>query len=244
MVGMLGVTDIGTYILGTIAIILLPGPNALFVLTTAARHGVRSGYRAAAGIFVGDWVLMGASAAGVASLLHALPPLFFVIKYAGAVYLAYVGGSMVVNAVRQWRHPTTQPSTGTGEMPTDTRSSARVGASDPTIGDASPIVNGRPVRRFRRALLISLLNPKAILFMISFFAQFLDPTYPRPLVTFLFLATILQICSFAFLSVLIFGGGYLAARVRGRRLLRHGFNAGVGAIFLGFGVKLATATLS
>ena len=36
---MLGVTDLWTYVLGTIAIVLLPGPNSLFVLSTAARHG-------------------------------------------------------------------------------------------------------------------------------------------------------------------------------------------------------------
>ena len=67
---MLGVTDIWTYVLGTVAIILLPGPNSLYVLSTAARHGVRAGYRAAAGVFLGDWVLMIAAALGVASLLR------------------------------------------------------------------------------------------------------------------------------------------------------------------------------
>ena len=37
---MLGVTDIWTYVLGTAAIILLPGPNSIFVLTTSARRGL------------------------------------------------------------------------------------------------------------------------------------------------------------------------------------------------------------
>ena len=39
---MLGVTDIWTYVIGTVAVILLPGPNSLFVLSTAARSGVRA----------------------------------------------------------------------------------------------------------------------------------------------------------------------------------------------------------
>jgi leucine efflux protein len=43
MAGMLGITDLPTYLLGTVAIILLPGPNSLFVLSTAARRGVRVG---------------------------------------------------------------------------------------------------------------------------------------------------------------------------------------------------------
>ena len=48
MAGVLGITDIWTYVLGTVAIILLPGPNSLFVLSTAAKRGVAVGYRAAA----------------------------------------------------------------------------------------------------------------------------------------------------------------------------------------------------
>ena len=46
----------------------------------------------------------------------------------------------------------------------------------PTPREAMP-AGGQP---FRRALVISLLNPKAILFFISFFIQFLDPTYAYP----------------------------------------------------------------
>src|SRR5688500_15780980 len=100
---MLGITDLGTYGLGIIALVLLPGANTLFVLATAARDGIRAGYRAATGIFVGDWILMMAAAAGVASLLRAYPPLFLVIKYAGGAYLAWIGLNLVIDAVRRWR---------------------------------------------------------------------------------------------------------------------------------------------
>ncbi len=218
---MLGVADLWTYVLGTIAIVLLPGPNSLYVLSTAARHGVRAGYRAAAGVFLGDWALMIAAALGVASLLKAYPPLFVVIKYAGAAYLAYVGLTMSVGAVRRWRRrPDPEPA-----------------AHRP----APPAGVGVP---FRRALVISLLNPKAILFMISFFIQFLDPTYAYPALSFLLLALIMQVCSVIYLSTLIFGGTYLAGQFRRRRRLASGLTAGVGALFVGFGVRLATASVS
>ena len=61
---MFGITDLGTYLLGTIAIVLLPGPNSMFVLSVAARRGVRAGYAGAAGVFVGDAVLMLLTALG------------------------------------------------------------------------------------------------------------------------------------------------------------------------------------
>ncbi|HEY8533195.1 MAG TPA: leucine efflux protein LeuE [Micromonospora sp.] len=213
---MVGITDLGTFVLGTVAIILLPGPNSLFVLAVAARQGVAAGYRAASGIFLGDTVLMTLSAAGVASLLKAYPPLYLTIKWAGAAYLAYLGFGMVRDAWRRWR----------GHHPER--------AKAPQDSD--------PVRHpFRRAALISLLNPKAILFFVSFFIQFVDPAYPYPALSFLVLGAVVQLVSAIYLSVLIFTGTFFAAQFRRRRRLAAGLTTAVGALFLGFGLKLATS---
>ncbi|BCB82381.1 leucine efflux protein LeuE [Phytohabitans flavus] len=211
---MLGITDIWTYVLGTVAIILLPGPNSLFVLSTAARRGVASGYKAAAGVFLGDTVLMVLSAAGVASLLKAYPPVFLAIKYAGAVYLGYVGVQMLRGAWRRWRSPS--------------RTAAPTAAAEPAFNP------------FRRAAVISLLNPKAILFFISFFIQFVDPSYAYPALSFLLLGLIAQLASALYLTLLIFAGTALAAQFRRRRRLAAGATTAAGTIFLGFGLKLAT----
>ncbi|HEY5763760.1 MAG TPA: leucine efflux protein LeuE [Rhodocyclaceae bacterium] len=210
-----GVTDLATFILGTIFIVLLPGPNSLYVMTVASRSGVGRGYRGACGIFVGDAILMLLAATGAASLLHASPALFGVIKYAGAGYLAWIGLGLLRSAPALWR--------GT--------------AHD---AERPPDAAGRP---FRTALIISLMNPKAILFFVSFFIQFVDPAYPNPVVPFLILGVIVQICSALYLSALIFGGVYLAEQFRRRRRLSGIATGGVGALFMGFGFKLAGATL-
>lgn len=212
---MLGITDLTTFVIGTIAIVLLPGPNSLFVLSVAARRGVRAGYAAACGVFAGDTVLMVLAAAGAASLLKALPELFFVIKLVGAAYLAWVGLQLLAGALRRWR-----------------------GQSAPVKAEAQDL--SQP---FRKAFVISLLNPKAILFFVSFFLQFVDPSYPWPALTFLGLGFIVQVCSAIYLSVLIFAGARLAAAFAERRRLASLASSGVGALFLGFGAKLATASL-
>ncbi|MEU8261126.1 leucine efflux protein LeuE [Micromonospora sp. NPDC048999] len=221
MSGVLGITDIWTYVLGTVAIVLLPGPNSLFVLSTAAKRGVRAGYRAAGGVFVGDSVLMFLSAAGVASLLKAYPPLFLVVKYAGAGYLGYVGLTMLRGAWRRWRD-----------------------RNDPTtprlIDAAEPAAMTSP---FRKALVISLLNPKAILFFISFFIQFVDPGYAWPVLSFMLLGLIAQVASALYLTALIFTGTFLAAQFHRRRRLAAGATTGIGMLFLGFSLKLATASV-
>jgi leucine efflux protein len=209
-----GITDLWTYVLGTIAIVLLPGPNSLFVASVAARQGVRAGYRAACGVFLGDTLLMIAAAAGAASLLTAYPPLFLVVKYAGAAYLAWVGLGILRGAFRRRRADAAAPAA----EPADVRSP------------------------FRRAALISLLNPKAILFFVSFFIQFVDPGYAWPALSFLVLGAILQVCSALYLTGLIVGGRCLAAQFARRRRLSSGLAAGVGAVFIAFSAKLATAT--
>ena len=94
---------------------------------------------------------------------------------------------------------------------------------------------------FRRALVISLLNPKAILFLLSFFVQFIDPQYESPAVPFLILSAIIMVSSMAYLSALIFAGVRLAQTFRRRVRLTASLSAGVGGLFMWFAAKLAGA---
>ncbi|MGC5012397.1 LysE family transporter [Streptosporangium sp. DT93] len=87
------------------------------------------------------------------------------------------------------------------------------------------------------------MNPKAILFFVSFFIQFVSPDYHAPALSFLILGAICQVFSVLYLSILIFGGTFLAMRLRARRGLSSGLRAGVGALFIGFGVRPATGPL-
>ncbi|WP_119286822.1 leucine efflux protein LeuE [Streptomyces sp. YIM 130001] len=216
---MLGVTDLPTYLIGVALIVLLPGPNSLYVLSVAARRGVRTGYRAALGVVCGDTVLMTLSAAGVASLLQGNAVLFGIVKYAGAAYLTWLAIGMMRSAWNLWR--------------TRAERAAEAGAApaNPTEGEAE--------RPYRRAFVISLLNPKAILFFISFFVQFVDPGYAYPALSFVVLGAFAQLASVLYLSALIFGGTRLAAAFRSRRRLSAGATSAAGALFLGFAVKLS-----
>jgi leucine efflux protein len=216
-----GVMHLWTYVAGVVFIVLLPGPNSMYVLSLAARRGVKAGYRAACGVFAGDTVLMVLSSAGVASLLRANPLLFSVVKYGGAAYLLYLGFGMLRGARRRLREP--------------------AGASAGQVPQAAQADDARP---FRKALLISLLNPKAILFFVSFFIQFVDPAFGHPVLPFAVLGAIAQLASFLYLSTLIFFGARLAEHFRRRRLLSAGASGGVGGLFIGFSVKLALASLN
>lgn len=66
---MFGFTDLTAYLIGTTAVILLPGPNSMFCLTMAGRYGARAGYRSLAGILLGDGILILATVFGAGALL-------------------------------------------------------------------------------------------------------------------------------------------------------------------------------
>nr|WP_218110621.1 leucine efflux protein LeuE [Ostreibacterium oceani] len=219
MIENFGVINYTTYLLGVIMIVLLPGPNSLYVLALSAQQGVRNGWAAACGIFVGDAILMLLTALGAVAILTAYPALFMTIKIIGAIYLGYIGLRLVRDAWINWRRH-------------ESMSEAAM----------QPIKKTSPRNAFAKALLISLLNPKAILFFFSFFVQFVDPSYPSRLLPFLVLAVTVQFFSALYLGVLIYSGAKLADAFRRRKKISSVSSAGVGAGFMAFAVKLALAS--
>lgn len=217
---MFGILDLPAFLIGTFAIVLLPGPNSMYCLTVAGTHGVKTAYRSISGILLGDSILMLCTVLGAGTLLKLYPALFHGIKLAGGLYLAYIGWNLLRAAGKKWHIRRPEPQ-----------------AATPT---AQPAV---PQHVFRRSLLLSLTNPKAILFFLSFFVQFADPDYPRPWLTFLLLAVILQIISFSYLSALAAVGSKLVEAFRQHMKISAVAMALVGIMFIGFAVKLWTAVM-
>ncbi|VDY42040.1 leucine export protein LeuE [Salmonella enterica subsp. arizonae] len=143
-----GVLNYWTYLVGAIFIVLVPGPNTLFVLKNSVGRGVKGGYLAACGVFIGDAVLMFLAYAGVATLIKTTPILFNIVRYLGAFYLLYLGAKILYATL-----------------------ASKGRATADTVVPFGAI--------FKRALILSLTNPKAILFYVSFFVQFIDVNAPN-----------------------------------------------------------------
>ncbi|WP_180050595.1 leucine efflux protein LeuE [Acinetobacter sp. YH12144] len=216
---MFGITDLTTFIIGTILIVILPGPNSLYVMSVASRYGIKVGYLSAFGVYTGDLILILLTALGAASLLHAFPWLFLLLKIVGALYLSYLGIKLFKAAYQTWNAVQTPEQLDTKQL---------------SLNELKP---------FKTALTISILNPKAILFYLSFFVQFVDPAYPYPAITFTALAIVLQIISMSYLTILIFSGAKLATYFSHRYKFTACCVAAVGLLFCGFGLKLATSTM-
>ncbi|MDC8014332.1 LysE family translocator [Tahibacter soli] len=132
------------FFLVVFAVVLLPGLDMAFVLGSALVGGRRHGLIAVAGIVAGGVCHVAAAALGVGLLIKLVPGAFNAVLVAGALYMAWIGASLL-------------HSRGGGIEAVDAKLSA--GAT------------------FRRATLTTLLNPKAYLFMLAIFPQFISPEY-------------------------------------------------------------------
>lgn len=211
---MYGITDLSAYVLGAVAIILLPGPNSMYCLTIAGQYGVRIAYRAVAAILLGDTLLILATVLGAGTVLKLYPALFHGIRMVGGLYLAWLGWQLLQAAARKWHFK--QPVLVASESP----------------------AAALPKNVFGRALMLSLTNPKAILFYLSFFVQFVDPAYPHPGLSFLILSLILQALSLVYLNALVFSGHQLTQTFRRRTKTSAAAMALVGLMFFGFAVRM------
>jgi threonine/homoserine/homoserine lactone efflux protein len=126
--------------------IATPGPTVLLALANGSRYGVRRSVAGMAGAVVSDFVLVGAVALGLGALLAASEFWFTVLKYVGAIYLAWLG----------WRLLRSQ---GGFEVPAD--------------GVEQPGASRRSI--FMKSFLVAVTNPKGYLFCSALLPQFIDP---------------------------------------------------------------------
>jgi leucine efflux protein len=105
-------------------------------------------------------------------------------------------------------------------------------------GDA-PILNMEPRRFFRQAMLITLLNPKAIVFYMAFFPLFVDPARHQGMVTFGTMALTIAFLTFLYCVTVILITHFAAERMRASPRMTTWLNRAAGTLLVGFGVKLA-----
>ena len=107
-------------------------------------------------------------------------------------------------------------------------------------GDA-PVLHIRTGQYVRQALMITLLNPKAIVFYMAFFPLFVDPAQHQGLVTFGFMALTIAVLTFAYGLSVVLLTHFLAERMRANPVIARGLEKLAGLFLIGFGIKLAVS---
>jgi threonine/homoserine/homoserine lactone efflux protein len=80
----------------SIALIAIPGPNGIYIMTRSAAQGYRAGLVSALGVEAGTLVHIAFAVLGVSALVAASPVAFNVLKFAGAGYLLYLAARTVL----------------------------------------------------------------------------------------------------------------------------------------------------
>ena len=107
-------------------------------------------------------------------------------------------------------------------------------------GDA-PILQIKPRHYFRQTLLITLLNPKAIVFYMAFFPLFVDPARHQGLKTFAVMAATIAALTFIYGLTSVLITYFLAERIRANPKISGFLNKAAGVFLIGFGIKLAVS---
>jgi threonine/homoserine/homoserine lactone efflux protein len=195
---------------------LTPGPDVLFIVSSALRGGFRAGVVATLGISMGCFVHVLAAAIGVSALLAASTTAFTVLKWLGASYLLYVGLRLVFS----------KPSNAI-------QSEA---AHIDTTRDTSQLdLRGTCLKGFWT----NALNPKVALFFLAFVPQFIAPGAPNKALAFGLLGVLFTVnalpVNLSYAALGAWAGQRLSLVRRGMRALERI----AGVMFVGFAARLA-----
>jgi len=106
-------------------------------------------------------------------------------------------------------------------------------------GSASP-VRIEPRHYFRQSFVITLLNPKAIVFYMAFFPLFIDPAQHRGMVTFGAMAVTIAAITAAYGLLLCAFANAVSAQVKAHQRLARALERLAGVFLIGFGIRLST----
>lgn len=205
---------LAVYVAALIVVYAVPGPDMALVLQTSIGRGVRSGFAAAGGLGLARATHVTLSACGVAALLRNAPWLYDVVRYGGAVYLAWVG-------IQIFRSPVFALPDG------DSTSGAERGEA-------------RPLRTaFVKGLLTNLLNPKALLFCSVLLPQFVRPEAGPVAWQMVELGAVLLIIGACFDVVYAIGAARIAGWMRDHPLAQTLQRWTFSAALIGFALRLS-----
>ena len=104
---------------------------------------------------------------------------------------------------------------------------------------APPVLHMQPRHYFKQGAIITLLNPKAIVFYMAFFPLFVDPQQHQGVLTFAVMALTIASLTLMYALVVVLLTRYVAQRLRAHPLIGRTLEKTAGMLLLGFGLKLA-----
>ena len=200
-----------TSFLSTVLLLSMsPGPDMAFLLGQTARHGREGGFAALFGVWTGAFVHVLMAALGLSAIVATSAVAFSVVKWAGAVYLIWLGLQAFFDQ-----------------------------GSEQSEDTALPVGGLRPLAIYRQGVVVAILNPKVAIFFLAFLPQFIVPgagaTWAQ-----LFLHGSLVIVVSSFIELpLVIGSARVMRIMASNQRIKQRVDHGLGALFIGLGIRLA-----
>ncbi len=203
------------FVVAVLLISASPGPAMALILRRTALHGMRTAVPLVLGLELGLYLWALAAAAGFAALVAASEAAYWALKVVGACVLLYLG-------VRAWL--------------TAWRSRGAEAADAAPLDDRGP----GPVKAFLEGLVVQLANPKAAVFMIAFYPQFVPSSDPlfRTTAVLALLQVCIELCFYLTLAAFVARAGAWFRRSTVRRRLE----AVSGTVLVGLGLRVAVSS--
>jgi threonine/homoserine/homoserine lactone efflux protein len=213
----LGIQNLWLFILAGWALNFTPGPDVFYMVTHSLKSGWRAGAVAAAGITAGCFVHVAAATVGLSALITASATAFTVLKWVGAAYLVYVGWQMLMSKLDA--------------------STSQFIAKEQAFAWAQGQIDYKKV--FLQGFWTNVLNPKVALFFLAFLPQFISPTAAQPWLAFLALGVLFNVNAIPVNLGYVTLAAWVSQRAGVVQRSLYWLERVAGALFIGFGVKLA-----
>ncbi|GLU34294.1 LysE family translocator [Trinickia caryophylli] len=212
---MFGIVHFPFFVAAVFLLNITPGPDTAYIVGRSVAQGRAAGLMSALGISAGCCVHSLACAFGLTAVLAASATAFTVIKFAGAIYLVYLGVRLLL-------------------------SSPAKAAANPDAAARGTAPQGTR-QLFLQGFWTNVLNPKVVLFFVSFFPQFVVAGSDRKVLAFLTLGVVFVAMSMLWNCFVAWVAGSMTRRLGGKPGLKRWLDRVVGSAFVGLGLRLATA---
>jgi threonine/homoserine/homoserine lactone efflux protein len=203
-----GIENYAGFLAAAIILNLTPGTDTLYILTRSIAQGPRAGLVSVAGIMSGCVVHVLATAFGLSLILSTSATAFFLVKWAGAIYLIYLG----IRALA-----TRTPAFETASTRFSNKDLATI---------------------YRQGMITNILNPKVALFFLSFLPQFINPDHASGPLPFLVLGGTFLVTGTLWCLILTRAATRMTHMLRENVTIGIWMQKISGVIFIGFGVNL------
>ncbi|MGC4099730.1 LysE family translocator [Ferruginibacter sp.] len=197
------------FVMASIILCIVPGPDMIFLLGRTLAQGRKAGIIAAVGINAGAYVHLLAAVTGLSAILAASATALTIVKWAGAVYLVYIGIRVLMSRQNE------------------------------LVVQANGIKKQSYRSVFWQGFLSDVLNPKVAIFFLAFLPQFIDTHSSHQSLQIVLLGCTVNIIAIIINCTLVYFASALTARLRKNQRVTLWLNKIMGAVFIGLGVKLA-----